>query len=652
LSELIFLLAVHNHQPVGNFPAVFDQAFRDCYLPFLREMSSFPAIKFTLHFSGPLWEYMEHNQREAWELIQLLVAREQVELLGGGFYEPILAIIPERDRQGQLKLMSDFLSTNFGVRPQGVWLAERVWEPQLAKTLSQAGYKYTLLDEEHFVYAGLMRPRFPYLTEDEGYPLVIFPIDKTLRYLIPFRSLNEVEQYFQELNQEGAIAILGDDGEKFGLWPGTKDWVYKAGWLKSFLDYLSRSGIKTMTMSEFLAAHHQLNLIYLPPASYEEMMEWVLEPAQYRKLRELKQDLAPEFRRLLRGGYFREFFLKYPESNHLHKRMLQVSRFMEEQKIQDEKVLKELYRSQCNDAYWHGVFGGLYLPHLRQAAFSHLLEAEKKAGVSSGWQKIDYDLDGKEELFYRQEAFSLILKPAGGASLLELDFRPLCRNLTNVLTRRAESYHYQPQESGTGKSIHELAKRLPENYEAYLRYDPYPRRSLIDHFFSPETRLEDFSACQDKEGGGFITGEYNFSFQADRALLEKEGKLRFSGQELTLKIRKEFTPQPEGLVIRYEIINLSPEGSQFIFGQEWNFYLLPEEWQIEANRLKLLAGRMEMEFNPEPKFRWWPLETLSQSEAGYDIIFQGITWLPHWFVSLSPGEEFAFSVVLKFKHES
>jgi len=652
LCELIFLLAVHNHQPVGNFPSIFDQAFRDCYLPFLREMSSFPTIKFTLHFSGPLWEYMEHKQREAWELIKLLVARKQVELLGGGFYEPVLAIIPERDRQGQLKLMSAFLQTNFGVRPQGVWLAERVWEPQLAKTLSQAGYKYTLLDEEHFAYAGLKRPRFPYLTEDEGYPLIIFPIDKTLRYLIPFRSLNEIEQYFQELKKEGAVAILGDDGEKFGLWPGTKDWVYTKGWLKSFLDYLSRSAIRTMTLSEFLAANQKLNLIYLPPASYEEMMEWILEPAQYRKLRELKQDLAPEFRRLLRGGYFREFFLKYPESNHLHKRMLQVSRLIEERKIQDEGVLKELYRSQCNDAYWHGVFGGLYLPHLRQAAFSHLLEAEKKAGVSSGWQKIDYDLDGKEELFYRQETFSLILKPSSGASLLELDFRPLSRNLMNVLTRRAESYHYQPQESGTGKSIHELTKKLPENYEVYLRYDRYHRRSLIDHFFPLETRLEDFCEYQDKESGEFVDGEYNFSLQADGARLEKKGKVRLLGQEFTLKITKEITPQPEGLVIRYKIINLSQEMSPFIFGQEWNFHLLPKEWEIEANRIRLLEGRMEMEFNPEPKFTCWPLETLSQSEAGYDIIFQGITWLPHWFVSLSPGEEFAFSVVLKFKHES
>ena len=217
MSEPIFLFAVHNHQPVGNFQWVFKKAFRDCYEPFLNTLASHPAIRFTLHFSGPLWEYMAAKEKRSWDLVAEMAGRGQLELLGGGFYEPVLPIIPEEDRIGQLRLMSDFLAENFGRRPRGIWLTERVWEPHLPKTLAAAGIVYTLLDEEHFHYAGVKDTERPYITEEEGSPLILFPVSKELRYLIPFRLLPDVHAHFREVAGRGGVAILGDDGEKFGL---------------------------------------------------------------------------------------------------------------------------------------------------------------------------------------------------------------------------------------------------------------------------------------------------------------------------------------------------------------------------------------------------------------------------------------------------
>lgn len=84
-DKLTLLLAVHNHQPVGNFVSVFERAFRDCYLPFLRVLKRHPGVKMTLHFSGPLWEAMEDTQRECADVIAELAGRGQVEILGEGF---------------------------------------------------------------------------------------------------------------------------------------------------------------------------------------------------------------------------------------------------------------------------------------------------------------------------------------------------------------------------------------------------------------------------------------------------------------------------------------------------------------------------------------------------------------------------------------
>ncbi len=127
-------------------------------------------------------------------------------------------------------------------------LARRVVCPVLA----EAGIEYTLLDEEHFRYAGVKDIHTSYITEDEGRPLRVFPIDKKLRYLIPFHLLEEVDAYLKGILEKGGVAILGDDGEKFGLWPGTHEWVYEEGWLRKFMEFVKAENINTMTFSEYI----------------------------------------------------------------------------------------------------------------------------------------------------------------------------------------------------------------------------------------------------------------------------------------------------------------------------------------------------------------------------------------------------------------
>ncbi len=310
MTNPVFLFAIHNHQPVGNFPGIFEKAFRECYRPLLEELLRHPTLKFTLHFSGPLLERMEEKERDCLDILREMTRRRQAELLGGGFYEPILAVIPEEDRQGQVRMTSSYLEARFGQKPRGIWLSERVWEPQLAETLHRAGIEYTLLDEEHFLQAGFRNLNASAITEEGGHPLRLFPIDKKLRYLIPFRDLGSVAAYFQEIGEGGGAAILGDDGEKFGLWPGTHDLVYKEKWLRNFLTFLEDRAIETMTYSEYLDRYPPAKRVYLPPASYEEMTEWVLSAEDQRIFRSLRSGLGERERRFLRGGYFREFFLK------------------------------------------------------------------------------------------------------------------------------------------------------------------------------------------------------------------------------------------------------------------------------------------------------------------------------------------------------
>ena len=149
------LLCIHNHQPVGNFDSVLEEASRKAYMPFLETLRRFPGIKVTLHYSGYLLRWLAENAPEVIRILMEMVSRGQVEILGGGMYEPILALLPERDRQGQLRAMAESVRGCFGRRPEGIWLAERVWEPDLAGSLSSAGARYLPLDDYHFLRAGL-----------------------------------------------------------------------------------------------------------------------------------------------------------------------------------------------------------------------------------------------------------------------------------------------------------------------------------------------------------------------------------------------------------------------------------------------------------------------------------------------------------------
>ena len=217
------ILAIHNHQPVGNFDGVFEAAYRDSYRPFLDVMEDYPEIPFVLHTSGPLLEWLVEHQADYVARVRALVEAGRVEILGGAFQEPILTMIPRRDRVGQIRAYSDYLREVFGATVRGMWVPERVWEQHLTSALAEAGIEYTTLDDFHFERAGLAGDDLLgyYLTEDDGRLLKVFPASERMRYLIPFQEPHASYEYLRRLAEErpGSAVVFADDGEKFGTWP-------------------------------------------------------------------------------------------------------------------------------------------------------------------------------------------------------------------------------------------------------------------------------------------------------------------------------------------------------------------------------------------------------------------------------------------------
>jgi hypothetical protein len=675
-----FVLCIHNHQPVDNFDPVFSQAFEDSYLPFIDRIEKRGGIKFVAHYSGPLLEWLDKNRPEFLDRLKGLVEAGRLEIMGGGFYEPIFTMLPDEDAAGQLAMMSDFLSRRFGRKPEGAWLPERVWEAALAPLFARAGIKYTVLDDLHFRAAGVAPADLDgaYLTEDRGEILRVFPIHEELRYSIPFKDPAWTIDYLQRYADDSGrrTVVYADDGEKFGLWPNSKRHVFDDGWLDRFLDALEAASgrVRTRTFSEVLAEPAPVRRVYLPSTSYREMGEWALPPAAQAEYESLSEELKrlnrfEAAKPLLQGGTWRSFKAKYPEANLMYGRMLHVSR--KARKAGRPDALQELYRAQCNCGYWHGVFGGLHIPHLRGSVYRHLIAAERiieKNGPASGAEKLDLDIDGQEDVRLFNPKLNVFITPATGGHIAELDVRDAGVNLTASLARRKEHYHTKLRQATTAnpeaKSIHDLVVSKVENIDRHLVYDSHPRATLVDHFFAPDASIDDASKGW-KEIGDFTTGAYEAETPLGMTCaLRRRGRVGST----PVKVRKDVALAGHEVVATYTLEAESP--LEAIFGVEFNIASLSPTApdgvvtgpgthmtgslgdRIEGRGVRMsISDRwhgLEVELVVPRGADFWsfPIHSVSQSESGFDLSYQSTVILPHWKLKLEPGKTWSVTLTL------
>ncbi len=694
-GKRVLLLCLHNHQPVGNFDSVLHEASDRSYLPFLETLARFPSIRVTLHYSGFLLRWIAENRRDVFGTLEELVSRGQAEILGGGMYEPVMTLLPTRDRVGQIRCLADAVGQTFGKRPRGMWLAERVWEPELPLCISAAGMEYLPLDDSHFLRAGVPAEELDgiYLTETNGAVIRLFPGSERLRYLIPFgdveEALREVERATSRDVPYPAV-VLADDGEKFGVWPGTYNTVYTEGWLRKFFEGVqSRSDrLVTMTLGEYSDVAPIRGRAYLPSSSYVEMGEWTLPPALATRFGGLLHDFRSgryaELKPFVQGGDFRGFLRKYEEANQLHKRMLWVSGRV--QKASEEgdgaEARDYLYRAQCNDVYWHGIFGGLYLNHLREAAYANLLRAEEASdrilhGGKDGWTEAasgDLDADGGEETLLKTSNLTLLFHGHDGGALSEISFPRRGVALGHVLTRREEAYHRKFREAGGAfdgrTSIHDLLVLKDPSVAEALAVDPWQRASFREAIYREEDpmdgileeRIPALCATAGKDAKGRITRS------SDRIRLDMEIRFRWDDGELRLDKAVAVDASKEGFEVRYRVANAGNRPFRGRFASEWNLNFLSgdgpdREYEgigtmpaglstrgitaalrwfriVDGWRRITLTAVSDRDF----ALLRYPVETASLSETGVEKIHQGVCVRLLFPVRLEPEESEQYSL--------
>jgi alpha-amylase len=691
-NRIRLILALHNHQPIGNFDHVFQQAYDDSYLPFLDVFQRYESLKIALHTSGSLMEWLAARHPEYLDRLARLVEQGRIEILGGAYFEPILAMIPSQDRIGQIRGYTRWLQNRLGATIRGLWVPERVWEQSFTRDLVDAGIEYTVLDDFHFKSAGLTESQLAghLLTEDEGRLLSVYPGSERLRYTIPFASPQETIDYLAKMADEhpNAVAVFGDDGEKFGTWPETKKHVYEDGWLTRFFDALvqNQEWIHVTTLAEAFDNVPPVGKIYLPDCSYREMTEWALPTEQQLKYEQIAHDMHddphwPALRPFLRGGFWRNFKVKYPEADEMYTRMMMVSRRLQEALNAAtagdpinadliEQARYELYRGQCNCGYWHGAFGGIYLPHLRNAIYQHLITADnlldRAIGRAENWIEAtadDFNFDARQEVRLENEKLMALVAPSRGGQLLELDVRGIPHNLLATLTRRPEAYHRKVlagdhQNGENVASIHERVVFKQPDLDKRLQYDDHARKSLVDLFYDNDATLESVAEGSASQRGDFVGGIYEARIRRNPDRIQVQLIREGMACGVPVRITKGLTLDAGSsmLQVAYLLENL-PTDRPLHFAVEFNFAGMPSNaygrnfLDIDGRQLGQLGSKLNLsnvfglglsdewlQLNvglkmSRPTHFWtFPIETVSQSEGGFELVHQSVVVLPHWLV--------------------
>jgi hypothetical protein len=406
-TGLSIILGSHNHIPYGAGDEEGEHIYAARLKPFIQTLNQFPKIPAVLHYSGTLLTWLETNHPELINILEGLIARKQVEILGGGFYEPMMPLLPNNDKIGQIELLTAYLRKKFGKRPQGCWIPREAWEQQLVGVLDVCGMNYTFLEESQFIAAGFSDAGLcaPCISENQGKITVVFPLSARLREAFAVQDAGQaLERLIQGAATNTLITVFPEQ-----LFAGKDGESAEAGYGR-FFEGLSRfSGAVEFTT----------------PAKY------------YKNLGQLHKAYFP-------GNGERNFLIDCPEANDLYAKMMFTHGLINQ--LRGDKARKQDAREELWKAQGYTLFAprtdspegsGIHRAPLRKAVYKALLGAEKicrnQGKFTPSLLAFDFDFDGNPEYLFQDRNVNCYVTSAG-ASVFELDYLPKTWNYLDTFS--------------------------------------------------------------------------------------------------------------------------------------------------------------------------------------------------------------------------
>jgi hypothetical protein len=588
-NKLQIILGSHVHVPYGAGEAEFEEAYNLRLKPFISALYKFPQIQGTLHYSGALLNWVDRVYPECTMSIDDLVSRKQVELLGGGFYEPQFSLIPLQDKIGQVEMLTTYLRKRFGKKPQGCWLPAMGWEQNLVGPLSACGMSYTFLEEERFHLAGLSGVDLyaPCISEDQGKVISVFPVSTSTEALL--RPGEEAGPFLEAMVK--LSAQIGEDNSRIvTLFPDPCRRMAAAGEAELYWHCFFEGISKTLSFLDFTT------------------------PSRFMKSRgSLKKAYFPE-------SAARQYLVDFPEANGIYAKMVFSHTLINQlrgDKTRKRTALEELWKAQGFDAFCPTESGGIYRGDLRKSAYRSMLEAEKITRETGAFipslMNFDFDLDAEDEYLFQGERINCYIRRRG-ASVFELDYLPRSWNYLDTLGKRA--------------SFSDLL--LPETL-SLDNVDDGPAKGIRrcgDEWFN----VVDMDKTRGKVG--FVLGQ------------REEGPFR------SIRIEKNYHLRKDTLTVTYNLSNQGENEERFGFvpAIDLSFPGEGDHYQrviISTDALKFQDIKNEtiVSLGASAAFETRIVPVYCPAHS-----YQATCALPLFKAALSPGESWPLVLTLKFTH--
>ncbi|MDR0554807.1 MAG: DUF1926 domain-containing protein [Treponema sp.] len=554
------IIGSHNHIPLGMGDDEFERLYTKRLKPFVTALNNFPKIPVTLHYSGVILQWIEKAHPEFFMLIEDLSARKQVELLGGGFYEPLLPLLPSTDKLGQIEMFTTYLKKRFGKRPQGCWLPALAWEQNLVGVLNTSGMGYTFLGEEQFALAGFSFNALysPCISEDQGKLITLFPLMTGL---------------YGELERWGPYEVLKGLAERIpesgliSLFPRRFSWEEEPSvsgeiGINRFFEELSRaeSFVDFTTPGRFYKSRRGLKKGYFPSSAQPDAC--------------LFQDTEEEG--WIVTDHPRRFLINFPEANAIYSKMMfthVLINHLRGDKIRKRTAREELWKAQGYDVFCSAE--AVYRRTVRSAVYRALLSAEKitreKGSFLPSVMILDFDLDGEDEYLFQQEQINCYIKPTG-ALVFELDYLPRAWNYLDTLARR----------------------RFPGRTDGGS--EDFSRRSAFADRLAPADQSFQNALAGMFPGSRFCAQERYDLIETDKT----HGKARFRlppRKDLPfglIEIEKDYQLKSDTVTLRYGLVNRGERAQRFRFIPEVDLSLPGEGEGFQKILIRSVGGIREV----------------------------------------------------------
>lgn len=638
MSERNLIFGIYSQRPLGTNKEDFEFDLVHCYKPVLTYLYANPHIKFSLYLSGIILEWLENEYPEINMLISDMIKNKQIEMLTGGYYDPILSIMPIKDRALQIEKLTTFIRKRFGKRPKCLWLTEQLWNPTLINTLHTCSIESVFINSNTTSYSDTI-DNAPFIMQEMGKNSIVFPMDYHLEnYIFSDEStINSRLLHSINDNDLGICFIKAQDIVSRAILKNDGDIVDTLVYINNFI---KTNDIKPILPSEYIEKYkNQFNKSFLPSGWY-------------------RKDQLPA-----KVNHYQDMFIRYPELMHIYGKMHYVEQLTKN--IRKEKSLKklciqEILKSQSFGTYTQGISGGIYRNYLRKETYKHLIEAEKasreKGVFTTNLQSYDIDLDLIEEYLYRGKNITSVLDLKGGA-LTEFDYLITSWNYMDTFVGYSNECSYTNKKNVKNgirqKSFVDIFLNSNANISQYNKYDVNCCTNSEEYFFNLNY------IDKDKR-------ELTCSADIQIECLPKKSKIQ---------VIKSFKFKTNSIVLELQLKNLSSHKVDFFYGSELNisfaydgdsFYSIrsidvnherdfSESMQIMKNvknlRIRDHYTKSTLSLFSNKRFSIYKdnLNTMITTDAGEEDIYQFTNLLAYWPVTLAYNDEWKSTLVLRIE---